>query len=407
MYVSNVELKQLRVFADTGVVRLLHPDATTTTPLANVNLLLGDNGAGKSAFLKGVALGVLAQIMPSPMRRQHLVRRDAQRGAVPRASVNVELLSDEAEPLHPSGSRISAHLRVERRGDYEEFEINVERTLLLPGPRTLEELFEDESPAFFCLGYGTMRRAESPENFDAHVRKQRRGLRYLRVAGLFEDFITLVPLGVWLPELRNSSPQRFEEIEAIFGSVLPAAIRFTGRFESFDPLFERGGVELPFDAHSDGYRAHIALVSDILYHLNRVCPPAWKLTDMSGLVMVDDIDLHLHPAWQREVVPKLARAFPQLQFILTTHSPIVAGTLHAENILVVEESENGSVIRRLTEPIHGRTADQILTSSYFNLDSPRSPAMEEKLQELATRIAERRDPTAAIEFLRSLSGNSD
>ena len=91
-------------------------------------------------------------------------------------------------------------------------------------------------------------------------------------------------------------------------------------------------MELPFGTLSDGYRAYLGLVADLIYHLQMNCPHGGNLTDMTGIVLVDDIDLHLHPKWQRTVVPHLAGTFPRLQFILTTHSPLVTGTLHADNV---------------------------------------------------------------------------
>jgi predicted ATP-binding protein involved in virulence len=62
---------------------------------------------------------------------------------------------------------------------------------------------------------------------------------------------------------------------------------------------------------------------------------------MTGVVLVDDIDLHLHPSWQRTVVSKLASTLPRLQFIVTSHSPLVAGNLYAENIRVVSNEPDG------------------------------------------------------------------
>ena len=59
---------------------------------------------------------------------------------------------------------------------------------------------------------------------------------------------------------------------------------------------------------------------------------------------VDEVDLHLHPAWQRQVVPTISRALPNLQFVLSTHSPIVAGTLSPKNIFVLEMDDSGGIL---------------------------------------------------------------
>jgi hypothetical protein len=133
------------------------------------------------------------------------------------------------------------------------------------------------------------------------------------------------------------------------------------------------------------------------------CPENLKLTHLRGVVMVDEVDLHLHPEWQRTVITKLSTTFPHLQFIFTSHSPLVAGTLGAENIWVMEQETLGAVTaRRYQESIHGRSADQILTSPYFNLDSPRAPGAEHHLRELARR-ARTGDVDASLSYLKSLT----
>jgi hypothetical protein len=66
------------------------------------------------------------------------------------------------------------------------------------------------------------------------------------------------------------------------------------------------------------------------------------LPALNGIVLVDEIDLHLHPQWQRLVVPTVSKTFPNLQCVFSTHSPIVAGTLSSRNIRVLETSDDGS-----------------------------------------------------------------
>ena len=80
-------------------------------------------------------------------------------------------------------------------------------------------------------------------------------------------------------------------------------------------------MDIEFPNLSDGYRAFIGWVADMLFHVYYGCPPGKKLADLCGIVMVDEIDLHLHPRWQMKVISTVARAFPRMQFIFTSHSP--------------------------------------------------------------------------------------
>jgi predicted ATP-binding protein involved in virulence len=65
-----------------------------------------------------------------------------------------------------------------------------------------------------------------------------------------------------------------------------------------------------------------------------------------GVVLIDEIELHLHPKWQREIIPALTRTFPHCQFIVTTHSPQVVGEIKPQGIYILEKTENGIIVQR-------------------------------------------------------------
>ena len=269
--------------------------------------------------------------------------------------------------------------------------------------KLFDELFDENTPAFFLAGYGATRRVENTEKFDSNARNRSRGLRYQRVAGLFEDYVSLVPVDVWRIELEEQ--QRLAEGIELLNAVLPTDVRL--HFEDAQKksvLFSVRGTLLPFGALSDGYRAFIGWVGDLLYQMCRVTPAEHKLMDLRGVVMVDELDLLLHPAWQRTVVEALATTFPNLQFFFTSHSPIITGTLEAANIFVTEtDPETGaSIVVPGQERVHGLSADQILTSSYFDLPTPRAPDAVNQMNDLA-RDAWAGDENASLEFLRRMT----
>lgn len=100
---------------------------------------------------------------------------------------------------------------------------------------------------------------------------------------------------------------------------------------------------LPVFMLSDGIRVVIGLVGDIAHRCARLNPhfgaDAAKLTP--GVIMIDEIDLHLHPAWQQIIVTALTEAFPQIQWILTTHSPQVLSTVKRESIRMLDQDAEG------------------------------------------------------------------
>lgn len=405
MYVEKLTMKDFRCF-EQAEVTFVYPgkEGLPAEALKNVTLLIGINGTGKTTCLKAVALSAMATFAASSgLYPYHLVRRATRKAHQPRqATVAVsELVEDWDSPDHLV--RNVAQLTIELGSEGDSFGPFLLETPLVRGAghdgvsRADEH---DQNYPFIMLGYGATRRTEYLENLDTQ-RSKRRHPRYQRVAGLFEDYITLYPLAAWYPTLESKPRQK--DVREMLNGLLPSGTEFTGEFKDADSLFTHNGVRLPFGALSDGFRSYIGLVADMLYHLNYVCPKKSKLTDLSGVVMIDDIDVHLHPKWQREVVPNLAKTFPKLQFIITSHSPLVAGTLHAANIRVVEDNQ----IHEYTERIHGLSADQILLSSYFGLDSTRAPAAERKLSTMAKRVADTHDPAPAIAFLEELAGKSN
>ena len=94
----------------------------------------------------------------------------------------------------------------------------------------------------------------------------------------------------------------------------PGTYSFTGRNRSRGRLLcsTTIGVSIPFQGLSDGYRAFIGWVADMLFHLCYATPIRKALVDVHGIVMVDEIDLLLHPRWQMKVIPAIARALPRM-----------------------------------------------------------------------------------------------
>jgi len=88
---------------------------------------------------------------------------------------------------------------------------------------------------------------------------------------------------------------------------------------------------------SDGEKILILMVSDISHRLSLANPNTDNALNGYGIVLIDEIDLHLHPAWQREVIPCLLKTFPNIQFITTTHSPQVLSNVKSNNIFIIED----------------------------------------------------------------------
>ena len=137
------------------------------------------------------------------------------------------------------------------------------------------------------------------------------------------------------------------------------------------------GKELRIEQLSDGYKMIIAMVADIASRMAEANPDMVNPLYAQGVVLIDEIDLHLHPLWQRKVLQQLHETFRYVQFIVTTHSPSIV--LGAADIAQVLKLEDGKIIN-CDEDYRYYDVSQVLLSSMFDSVPTRTPRCEETLK---------------------------
>jgi len=402
MYINHIEIENFRTFRSSSI-DFCHPGQNfkllglPRPKLPNINLLLGNNGFGKTSLLKTIALSALGPLGPqSGIYPYRLVRRENAD-----ATSGTAVLKADFKP-HPQDGNIQGNIE-----SHVEIEIRGHQDLLHwrhPEEELWQPVFDAKSDAFFVVGYGATRRVGRPGESRPNNRSSERAAR---VMGLFEDEYSLRPLNDWLPTYQESSQLRGRAVQTI---SLINDLLGKGHYQFFgelndekEYLFERKGVKVPFPALSDGYRAFIGWIGDLLYHVCETCPSGRKLVENHGIVMVDEVDLHLHPKWQMTLLQSLAKALPNIQFIVTSHSPLVVGSLEWMNIIVMQSGpKQSSVARRLPEPVHGLDADQVLLTDFFGLETTRAEPKHKRMKQL-TLAARDGDKNAAEQLLEELS----
>ena len=407
VYIDSITLQDFRTFKKSSI-DFVHPDASVLDDseppkLRNLNLVIGGNGSGKTTLLKGVALASLGPaVADSGLYPYHLVRRNAGRpvkgGALIEARYTLNP-QDRKVDVPNGASRIESRVRVERRGDLERF------TWAHQDEEAWRPIYSKSSDAFFFVGYGASRQVEKVERVDMAGRQASSFTRAQRIMGLFEETHSLLPLSHWLPRYQTGNPGRFVQVRTLVNRLLgPGRYRFTGRMEDGEYVFQHGSARVPFPALSDGYRAFLGWIGDLLFHVCETCPSGKRLDQNQGIVMVDEVDLHLHPAWQAELLPRLAGALPKIQFIATSHSPLLVGSLAWRNIVIARQRKNGtSFLARARVDVLKLDVDQILLTELFGLRTTRSAAQSDRIRQLLLQ-SRQGDVGAARELMAELSG---
>ena len=423
MYIDKLSLTNVRTFVK-NELRLLHPDSTFRSPkaepngdefllpkpkLPNVNLLLGDNGSGKTTVLQAIAL---ASLGPAARESQLPLRK------------YVRFASGKAKSAakQPAPTTVTALLRLHAQdGSGQEWAESLLRFKPLKELERLEfddssqessfwePVFESQNDAFFCAAYGATRRVDAGESRSHGEAPKSSFLRGQRLQSIFQDSFALFPLAYWLPQLKSGNKGRYAQVVDLLNHLLgPGHYRFTEEMKEGEYLFERGGMRVPYRSLSDGYRAFIAWVADLLYHVCYGCPSGKKLVDSAGVVLVDEIDLHLHPKWQMQVVHTVARALPRMQFVLTSHSPLIASSLEWMNIITlrIDNRSNRTRTERLKQSIHGLDADQMLLTDFFGLKTTRASGKVSELDDLQ-RKARHGDKDAADRIILAMAKGSE
>ncbi len=147
------------------------------------------------------------------------------------------------------------------------------------------------------------------------------------------------------------------------------------------------------DQLSRGMTAMFSWVGVLMQRLFSIYGDDFQPGEARALILVDEVDLHLHPEWQRLVLPVLRKHFPRLQLIVSTHSPLVVGSDPDARLIHLQRTDRGIDSQVLDEDFEGWRSDQILTGPAFHLSTTRAKQTEAKMEEY-TNLLSRQELTA-------------
>ena len=113
----------------------------------------------------------------------------------------------------------------------------------------------------------------------------------------------------------------------------------------FDELvYKDNKTEMPISKLSAGYQSLLWMIMDLAYRVCMLNPELESRDQITGIVLIDEIDLHLHPKWQWNVIDALRKTFAGVQFIIATHSPIVISSSKEANLILLDDAQDVSYL---------------------------------------------------------------
>lgn len=298
------------------------------------------------------------------------------------------------------------------------------------GANELNAIRDSRAPGHLVVGYGVGRRL--PRKGEVSVPRDPVANR---VEGLFDTHHKMLGLD-FFDALRDEDEHLGLEYARVLREVLltqdvegnkllpwltHVELRGQGGVQEMHQLLESrrlrldvGGPEpLRLSSHqlSQGYQSTFAWIADLLGHAFLDARGPVKPEDLRGIVLLDEIDLHLHPTWQRRIVPILRRAFPELQFVVTTHSPLVLTGFDASEIVKLE-LEDGEIVQRTFELEPGLQTGTDLIGAFFDVPTAARPDLAVKEERLVELLAKsqgsvvRRSPPLASAALGAAGNGS-
>lgn len=329
-YVERVKIENF------GPIRILELDfsksVSNQTPCF---ALLGENGVGKSTVLRAISIALAGKNYAKRLR----------------------LTSNKI--LAPNAYSGSISVSVIGQPD-----------VVMTFRRNKPISFSVELSSALVLAYGATRLLPRGRH------KAKRGERHAKIDNLFDPFVPLTDADAWLADL---DPKHADDVRAVVTHLLPVQHgvevvldKDEGRLRALI----NGDSNRRLRDLSDGYQAMLGMAFDVIQVMHIA---GYKsMQEAQGVVLVDELGNHFHPAWRLRCVTALRNAFPQVQFIFSTHDPLCLRGLLGGEVAVLRRDGLGHIYALDDLPeVNRMRVEQLLSSEHFGLRSTLDPAVEE------------------------------
>ncbi len=347
-----------------------------------MNTFIGDNGAGKSTVLEAIIVlcSWLNAKLTSPKSRGRNIRKEDIRVGAGFCFLSIVV---EHRGLTAHWSLLKGGApddSPEKQTDLKELESLVRHML------------NNNEDNIYLLNVYSVNRNISSVNLDKRIYGKKEGagdvIRNSFSGTSWKQFFN------WYYERENEEnrmkarfnlqyhDESLDTIRECLKEVFPGYknLRVEGRPARF--VIEKEGKTINFDRLSDGEKCYITLVLDIARQLSLHNDGQRSILEGEQIILIDELDLHLHPSWQLQVISNLERKFPNCQFFVSSHSSLVLSSLGEEDKLVVLR-DGGQLV--LSDIPYGDNGDYIL-KRFFGLQSVRNPKVQAEIDSISAEL---------------------
>lgn len=398
MHLEKLRLKNYKVFENIYI---------SFKP--GVNLLIGDNGVGKSTILDAIATALggmfvrvdgvaVKNISKDDVRIEHKAIGDSSMEFIYHEPVEVECTM-EIDGMIYSWSRIkeelsSAHTKTDNKD----------------ASSWLRKITNNSNSRLPILSYQSAARAWRIRRGDfGNELTKRLDDRRCGYIGCMDSSMDVKTIQQWCMKQELNALQKgktiseyemFKDVVASFMTKIEdlrerPQIYYSAQFNEF--IYNNGSTDIFISKLSAGYQALLWMIMDLAYRIALLNPGMKDKSDIEGIVLIDEIDMHLHPKWQWRIIDALTYTFANVQFVVATHSPIVISS--AKEARIIEIGYDHEVTYHPYS--YGNSVEDILL---FRQESDSRPIIIKKLVDEIESLLDDGDINGAENALEKLKG---
>ena len=380
-----------------------------------INLLIGDNGAGKTSVLEGIAValgGLFVNV--AGVSTKNIVKDDVR--------MNVKPMGDSSttiEYCEPASAGCTLHVAGEQEYSWNRIKEEVSATHTKIDDKNvcvwMKKLANNSDSILPLISFQSAARAWRVRRGDFGMEfKKKLDDRRCGYIGCLDSSMDVKSIQQWclkqeVVASNKGTVREYEMFKNIVASFMKEinelsympAIYYSPQFDEL--VYRDAKEEMPISKLSAGYQSLLWMMMDLAYRVCMLNPELKSREQISGVVLIDEIDMHLHPKWQWNVIEALRKTFTNIQFIIATHSPIVISASKEANLILLDDVQEISYL----PDCYGYEVEDVLRYRQESVSRPKKvKALVDEIENAIDDVAfDKAD--AALERLKDVLGEDN